>query len=281
MPWLACGRGTRRASLEPPGAEASALAGPREIAGAIGATYSALRLSQIALAQVERWSSQNVRYGELFVSTILGQIADDGALCAWFRALGAAIQALPQPPRVNFVLCLGRNKLARNLPRLLHLARPGVIAGISVAGDELACSIRDLAGPLAELRAQGLGIEIHAGEQGGPESVWNALEHGRPRRIGHGVHAFEDPALVARLAESGVHLQFCPTSDLSLGVIRAIDELPLPQAFAAGISFSISSDDPGVFGCSLSSELELVTRTFGLELPQLMQIYDNACVAAF
>jgi adenosine deaminase len=241
----------------------------------------ALRLPQIALAQVERWSFQNVRHGELFVSTILGQIADDGALCTWFRALGAAIEALPQPPRVKFVLCLSRNKLIQNLPRLLRLARAGVIAGVSLAGDELACSIRELAGPLADLRAQGLGIEIHAGEQGGPDSVWDALEHGHPCRIGHGVRAFEDPALVARLAESGVHLEFCPTSNLSLGVIRAIDELPLPQALAAGIPFSINSDDPGVFGCSLSSELDLVTRTFGLELPQLMQIYDNACLAAF
>jgi adenosine deaminase len=127
----------------------------------------------------------------------------------------------------------------------------------------------------------GLGIEIHAGEQAGPESVWDALEHGRPDRLGHGVRAFEDARLVERLCQRGVHLEFCLTSNLCLGVVSALQEHPLGRARALGMSFSISTDDPGPFGCSMESEMKLANETFALAGEDRAQIRKNAWRARF
>jgi adenosine deaminase len=95
------------------------------------------------------------------------------------------------------------------------------------------------------------------------------------------VRAFEDPALVERLAKHQVHLEFCPTSNLRLGVIATIDQLPIRQALAAGIPFSINTDDPGVFQCSMTSELHLVQETFSLSEADLARIFQDSLRAAF
>lgn len=244
-------------------------------------TPLAQRLRLVALAQRERWREQNVHYAELFVSGLLGAIDDLGALREWFRTLAEELRAPGGIPTVSLVVCLSRNKLAGHADRIVELARAGVITGVALAGDELACPIRELQGPLRRIREQGVGIEIHVGEVGDPDWVRDALDFGQPDRIGHGVRAFEDPALVERLARLGSHLEFCPTSNLRLGVIRAIEQLPVRQALAAGIPFSINTDDPGVFQCSMTSELELVRQAFELSDAEQRLIFEQANAAAF
>jgi adenosine deaminase len=241
----------------------------------------AARLRLVAVAQLERWRRQNVQYAELFVSGILGAVHDVGALMEWFRTLHAELNASPGSPRVNLVVCLSRKKLAVHASRILELAKAGQITGVALAGDELECSVRELGELLHRMRDQGLGIEIHAGETGGPDSVCDALDFGSPDRIGHAVRAFEEPALVQRIVNAGVHVEFCPTSNLRLGVVRAIDQLPLRHALAAGVEFSINTDDPGVFQCSLTSELRLVQEVFGLEDSDLERIFHSSVRAAF
>ena len=239
------------------------------------------RLRLVAVAQRARWRLQNVQYAELFVSGILGAIADPGALREWFRALALDLCEPSGIPQVNLVVCLSRTKVARHADRIVDLARAGLITGIAVAGDELACAVRDFQEHLRRIRECGIGIEIHVGEVGGPEWVRDTLDFGQPDRIGHGVRAFEDPFLVERLAKQGVHLEFCPTSNLRLGVIATIDQLPVRQALAAGIPFSINTDDPGVFQCSMISELRLVQETFSLSESDLRRIFQDSLLAAF
>jgi adenosine deaminase len=238
------------------------------------------RLRLVAMAQRDRWQRQNVQYAELFVSGVLGAIADRESLHEWFRGLAVEL-ASHQGPRIALVVCLSRTKVARNTDRIIDLAKARLIAGVAVAGDEMACSVRDLQAHLSEIRAHGVGIEIHAGEFGGPDWVRDALDFGQPDRIGHGVRAFEDAALVERLATEQVHLELCPTSNLRLGVIPTLDRLPVRQALAAGIPFSINTDDPGVFGCSMTSELRLVQEAFSLSERELAAIYQHSLDAAF
>ncbi len=239
------------------------------------------RLRLVAMAQRARWRAQNVQYAELFVSSILGAIAEPEPLREWFRALALDLSEPDDFPQVSLVVCLSRRRVARHANRIADLARAGLIAGVAIAGDELACSIRDIQGPIRRIREQGVGIEIHVGEVGGPDWVRDALDFGQPQRIGHGVRAFEDPALVERLAKHEVHLEFCPTSNLRLGVIATIDQLPVRQALAAGIPFSINTDDPGVFQCSMTSELQLVQETFSLSEADLARVFQDSLRAAF
>ena len=239
------------------------------------------RARLVAVAQRARWRLQNVQYAELFVNGILGEIADSGALREWFHALVLELREPDGIPQVNIVVCVSRMKVARHTDRIIALARAGLITGIAVSGDELVCPVRDFQEHLHKIREHGVGIEIHVGEVGGPEWVRDTLDFGHPDRIGHGVRAFEDPVLVERLAKLGVHLEFCPTSNLRLGVIARIDQLPIRQALAAGIPFSINTDDPGVFQCSMTSELRLVQEAFSLSQADLRRVFENSLLAAF
>ena len=133
----------------------------------------------------------------------------------------------------------------------------------------------------ARLREAGLGIEIHAGEWCGPESVWDALKHGRPDRIGHGVSLFQDAKLLDLVQERNIHIEMCPTSNLKTGSISRIEEHPIGRARELGLNFSINTDDPGPFECSMLSEYELLADVFGFDEGDFQSVYANSLQARF
>ena len=102
----------------------------------------------------------------------------------------------------------------------------------------------------------GLGSVPHAGEAAGAASVRGALEELGADRIRHGIRSVEDPGLVAELAGRGTVLDVCPLSNLRTGVVRSLDEHPLPQLVAAGVRCSISTDDPAMFETDLTRDYE-------------------------
>jgi adenosine deaminase len=114
-------------------------------------------------------------------------------------------------------------------------------------------------------RDAGLIPAPHAGEHAGPESVAGALDALGARRIGHGVRAVEDPALVDRLAQDGVCLDVCRTSNLLLSVVPDAVAHPLPALLAAGVRCSIGADDPLLFGPGLLEEYERARTDLGLD----------------
>jgi adenosine deaminase len=229
-------------------------------------TPQAERFGGILERHVRRLAAQRVVYAEIFVSGLLGETEDHGALVEIFR--GLARRAAHPEIQVELVCCVGRGapaRLERQVSKILALHAAGAIRGVALAGDESAVSVRPLAPSFDRLRATGMGIEIHAGEHLGPESVRDAIEHGRPDRIGHGIGAFRDPALIDLIRERGIHLEMCPTSNLRLGAAARIEEHPIGRALELGLEISINTDDPGPFGCSISSEYALVDATFGLD----------------
>ncbi len=186
--------------------------------------------------------------------------------------------------QVEFVVCIGRGppeKLERQFPRIAALRRADLICGVALAGAEADYAVRPLARYFDRFRDLGLGVEIHAGEFAGPESVWDALQYGKPTRLGHAVAAFHDEALVDTLGERGIHVEFCPTSNLRLGVVTAIEGHPLGMARDLGIEFSINTDDPGPFECSLNSEFDLVRRTFGFNASDFDKVFESSMRARF
>jgi aminodeoxyfutalosine deaminase len=102
----------------------------------------------------------------------------------------------------------------------------------------------------------GLGSVPHAGEAAGPLSVRGALEELGADRIRHGIRSVEDPGLVAEIAGRGTVLDVCPLSNLRTGVVRSLEEHPLPQLLAAGVRCSISTDDPAMFETDLTRDYE-------------------------
>jgi adenosine deaminase len=110
---------------------------------------------------------------------------------------------------------------------------------------------------------EGLHCVAHAGEHAGPESVRSVLDVARAERIGHGVRSIEDPSLVAELAERGVPLEVCPTSNVFLGVAPSVADHPFDRLRRAGVRLSINSDDPPMFNTTLSEEYRRLSEAFG------------------
>lgn len=113
-------------------------------------------------------------------------------------------------------------------------------------------------------RAGGLASVPHAGELGGPDSIRDAVHLLRADRLRHGIRAIEDPELVSELVELGTVLDVCPISNVRVGVVPSLEEHPLPELMAAGVTCSLSTDDPPMFDTDLTSEYEAVCA-LGLE----------------
>jgi adenosine deaminase len=121
----------------------------------------------------------------------------------------------------------------------------------------------------------------HAGEHGGPESIRSALEHCRAERIDHGIRAIDDPSLLAHLAERRTALDVCPSSNVALAAVPSLEEHPLPKLRAAGVALTLNSDDPPLFGTSLTREYLLLHRTWGISLEELAALSFGALDHAF
>jgi adenosine deaminase len=155
------------------------------------------------------------------------------------------------------------------------------VVGFSMAGDEAGFPAAGFARAFAIADDAGLGCTCHAGEHAGPESVRAALGLPGVVRLGHGVRAVEDPALVRELAERRVVLEICPTSNVALGVYPSYGAHPLPALLAAGVLVTLNSDDPPYFGSTIGGEYGVARDRFGFDDAGLAQLTDTALQAAF
>lgn len=156
----------------------------------------------------------------------------------------------------------------------------GVVA-LGLAGIEGSRPSESFAPYFERALAAGLRSTIHAGETVGPESVWGALRALGAERIGHGVRAIEDEALVAHLAERGVPLEVCPTSNMRLGVYPDLAAHPLPRLHAAGVTLTVNSDDPPLFNTTLTDEVALLGDPFGFDVAAADEILLNGVRHSF
>jgi adenosine deaminase len=154
------------------------------------------------------------------------------------------------------------------------------IVGFSMAGDEENYPAGDYAEVFEIAAGAGLGCTVHAGEWAGAHSVWAALEL-PVTRIGHGVRAIEDPRLVEVLAERGIVLECCPTSNVVLNAFPSYEEHPLPRLREAGVRITLGSDDPPYFGASIGGEYRVCAARFGWDDDDLRAVTRTALEAAF
>ncbi len=155
------------------------------------------------------------------------------------------------------------------------------VVGVGIGGDEArgpAEWFRDL---YARTRDKGLRLTAHAGESVGPESIRAAIEVLHAERIGHGLNAYRDPELLARLAEVQVPIEICLTSNLCTGCCAAIAEHPLKTYYDRGLLVTLNTDDPAMFEASLCGEYQLAQETFGFTDAQLRELAMNSFRASF
>jgi adenosine deaminase len=156
------------------------------------------------------------------------------------------------------------------------------VTGFGLAGDEANFPPGPFARAYEIAHDAGLGLTCHAGEWAGPESVRGALGLPVPMtRLGHGVRAIEDPALVAELAERGTVLEVCPTSNVVLGAYPDFQAHPFPVLRDAGVRVTLGSDDPPYWQATIGGEYATARREWGLEDGALADITRTAIAAAF
>jgi adenosine deaminase len=246
---------------------------------------AAEHLRPILAAHVENLAAQGVAYSEIMISPTIfpGEFrAMLRAFHRWREWSGGLERGRVQ---VEYVMVVPRSLhtelLERDTETFLALRREGLIAGVALVGPEDGAGIARFARSFSRWRDAGLGIEIHAGEHSGPESVWDALRNGNPSRLGHAISAFEDPALVEEIRRRNIHIEFCLTSNLRTGAVARIEEHPVVRARELGLNFSLNTDDPGAFECSMESEFDLAKGALGFEPHDFRTMFRNALASRF
>jgi adenosine deaminase len=155
------------------------------------------------------------------------------------------------------------------------------LLGIGLCSSEVGFPAAPFAPLWQRARADGLHTVAHAGEEGGPDYVWEALRELKVERIDHGIRAMEDPALVAHLVEQRIPLTSCPLSNVRLKAVPSLAAHPLPAMLEAGLVVTVNSDDPAYFGGYLDDNLAAVRDQFGLSQAQLDTLAHNSIDASF
>lgn len=161
------------------------------------------------------------------------------------------------------------------------LAHKDKLVAIDLAGDEYNFPAELFTEQFKQVEQANLQVTIHAGEAAGPISVWNAINHLKAARIGHGVRSIEDPKLMDYLAENNITIESCLTSNYQTGTISSIKQHPISQLLQHGINVCLNTDDPAVEGIELKHEFKIAKDIVGLTDKQLEQLQMNALNAAF
>jgi len=241
--------------------------------------------ARVARDYVADAAAQGVVYAEVFISpsvwTFFHRELDVRAAA---EAIREALDESGGPLGIEVALIadltrnFGVERAEESARAAVGLRDLGVVA-IGLGGDESRYPPELYERAYAIAREGGLHGVVHAGEAAGPPSVRAAVEVLRAERIGHGVRAVEDPRVVALLAERGIPLEICPTSNRLTGAAPAGAAHPLGELDAAGCVVTIDADDPALFGTTLLDEYRFVAETFGDDA--VLRFAGNAIDASF
>ncbi len=126
------------------------------------------------------------------------------------------------------------------------------------------------------MRKADLNVTVHAGEAAGAQSMWQAINELGATRIGHGVKAIEDPALMEYLAKHRIGIESCLTSNVQTSTVESLATHPVKQFLAEGILATLNTDDPAVSGIELPHEYEVAAAAAGLTQAQITQLQPMA-----
>lgn len=241
---------------------------------------------RLTLAVLEESAKHGVIYTESFLSPDFCGGRDLGAWREYLHAIQEAAAIAQKTMGIQMrgiVTCIrhfGPDK-ARETARCAVETAGDFITGFGMGGDEKIGAQGDYAYAFDMAREAGLGITTHAGEWGGPEAVREAIRDLRPSRIGHGVRAIEDLALVDEIAEAGITLEVCPGSNVVLGVYKAWEDHPIAKLRERGVNVTISTDDPPFFHTTMTHEYTGLADVFGWDEADFRALNRTAAEAAY
>jgi adenosine deaminase len=223
--------------------------------------------ARLTTAVLEESAASGVIYSETFLSPDFCGGRDVGAWREYLHAIREAADRAERDMGITLrgiITCIrhfGPDK-ARETALCAAETAGDWIVGFGIAGDEKVGRPGDFRWSFDLAREAGLRLTAHAGEWGGPESVRAALAELDVERIGHGVRAIEDMALVDEIAEKGVVLEVCPGSNVALGLYPSFRKHPIGQMFERGVKVTISTDDPPFFHTTMAREYDRLHDAF-------------------
>ena len=233
---------------------------------------------------MQKLKEENVLHAEVYVSV---------GVCLWrrqdFSALFEGLERGRQRGERDFGISLlwifdavrqfGADK-AQLVAELAVQHKGASVVGFGIGGDERQAAPELFREVYAYAADHGLRLTAHAGETAGPGSVWGALNL-RAERIGHGLTATQDPELVEQLSTRQIPVEICITSNLRTGCCQSLSEHPVRNYFDQGVMVTLNTDDPAMFGTSLSREYQLAQDAFGFTDEHLRELARNSFEASF
>jgi adenosine deaminase len=242
--------------------------------------------ARLTRAVLEESAENGVVYSETFISPDFCGGGDVGAWREYLHAMeetAAKAEAELGITLRGIITCIRHFGPERAKPIAICAAetKGDFIAGFGIAGDELIGKPKDYLWAFDCAREAGLRLTAHAGEWGGAESVRDAIRDLNVERIGHGVQAITDLALVDEIAEAGITLECCPGSNIFLGVFPTWRDHPIETLRNRGVKVTVSTDDPPFFHTTMTAEYDRLADTFGWDEEIFDEINANALAAAF
>ncbi len=238
----------------------------------------------LAMAYFERAAADSVRHAEIFFDpqthTDRG-VGFDVVMEGLLSAMAEAKTRLGLTSKL--ILCFLRHLSEEAALATLAEAEPWLdqIAGVGLDSSEQGHPPSKFARVFAAAAAKGLKLVAHAGEEGPPAYVWEALDILKIDRIDHGNRALEDPALVQRIVADGLTLTVCPLSNHKLCVVSDLAQHPIKRMLDMGLKATINSDDPAYFGGYVNANFSAVAKAVGLTREHLMTLAKNSFTGSF
>ena len=230
-------------------------------------------------------SAQAIRYAELtctpYTSVIRGIPAE-----AFCEAIEDARTAAERDFGLVLRWCFdipGESGLpaAEETARIATTLAPEGLVSFGLGGPEVGVPRPQFKPYFDRARAAGLRSVPHAGETTGPDTVWDALRDLGAERIGHGTSAVQDPRLLEHLVERGVALEVCPTSNVATRAVASLEDHPIGRLREAGVTVTVNSDDPPMFGTSLVQEYAVAARLLQLDAVEAADLALDAVELSF
>jgi adenosine deaminase len=235
-------------------------------------------------AYLQKISRQAVRHIEIFFDP-QAHVARGIAFQTVLNGIHSALVKGQQEYEISFglIMCFLRHLDEADAFATLKMAlsHKDKIIGVGLDSSEKGHPPSKFQRVFAKAREEGFRLVAHAGEEGPPEYIYEALDILKVDRIDHGNRAMEDPALIKRLVDEQIALTVCPLSNTKLCVVADMKDHPLPQLLEAGIKVTVNSDDPAYFGGYLNENYEAVNTILGNNTELLAQLARNSFSASF
>jgi adenine deaminase len=238
----------------------------------------------LTAAYLDKVQGQGLRHAEIFFDP-QGHLTRGIAFATVIDGIQRAIDEAKAAHGItaHLIMCFLRHLDEADAEKTLDLAlaHKSRILGIGLDSSEVGHPPRKFARVFSRARAEGFHLVAHAGEEGPPDYVWEAIDLLGVERIDHGHRALEDSMLTARLVRDRMALTICPLSNVRLAVVDDIRRHPLKQMIDRGLFVTLNSDDPAYFGGYLNENYHAVHQALGLDRQEIEVLARNGFAASF